>query len=606
MTRRLLVAATLVVAFAWVAPSAGAHAVLVRSQPADTASLDGAPRHVALRFSEAISTRFGLVRLLDGRGHVVAGTRLRPGDGSRALVLDLPRLHRGTYEVTWEVLAQDDGHITGGAIVFGVGVPAGTAPRRAPDASPSTLEAGLRWLDFALYALVVGGLVVSLLLLREKSASRVSGGQPPAAEGRVLAGSRWSAGAALALGGVLLVRQAVALPSEATLADTIGRLLGTRWGVLWLAREILFAVLVAAVVALRGRVGAKPRTPTVAYVTAGCAAAALAVIRALGGHGAAVAAPGAHVAADAVHVLAAAVWMGGVAAFAFALWPSGAMSRGQALAAARACRRPFAWVAGLSVAVVGATGFYSAGAQVASVDALLTTGYGQELVAKSALVVVAGALGLANARLLRRGSRRAVRIMLAEGAVGLGILLAAAEMTATSPPRGPEFDAPRPVRAPALAGRVDDVLVSATARPNRPGTNVFTVLAVSSRRPPPAAIDRVTLLVSGPDAERARRAVPLASLGRGRWSGGMRVGEPGSWRMTVEIRRGGQRLTSSALRWTVAPADTARPVSVSARRLAPLLDRAAILIALALAAGAVALAIGRLRRPIDPLRREAT
>jgi hypothetical protein len=112
-------------------------------------------------------------------------------------------------------------------------------------------------------------------------------------------------------------------------------------------------------------------------------------------------------------------------------------------------------------------------------------------------------------------------------------------------------------------------------------------------------------MLTGPDAERTARAVPLAALGSGRWSGGMRLAEAGDWRMTVVVTRGGQRLTST-LPWTVAPPDTARPVTVSARRLAPLLDRAAALIALALAAGAVALAAGRLRRPIDPLRREAT
>jgi copper transport protein len=603
MTRRLLIASTIIAAFALTPAAAGAHAVLTSSEPADAVALDGAPRRVVLRFSEAISTRFQLVRLIDGRGHVVPGTRLRAGDGPRSLVLDVPRVARGTYEVTWQVLAQDDGHVTGGAIVFGVGVPAGAAPRPAPEAAPSTLEAGLRWLDFALYALVVGGLAVSLLLLRGKSASRVPGRPPPVAEGRVLAGAAWSAGAALVVGVLLLVRQAAALPTDGSLLESIGGLLGARWGVLWLVREGLLAVVVLGALALRA--ARTTRTARAAYAVAAGAAVGLALVRALGGHGAAVAAPSAHVAADAVHVLAAAVWMGGVVAFAVALWPSGRMPRCEALAMARACRRPFAWIAGISVAIVGATGLYAAGAQVASVDALLTTGYGQELIAKTALVVVAGALGLANARLLRRGSRRAARVMLAEGAVGLGILLAAAEMTATSPPRGPEFAAPRPVRAPALAARADDVLVSATARPNRPGTNVVTVLAVSSRRPPPAAIDGVTLLVAGPDAERAQRAVALAPLGAGRWSGGVRLDEPGRWRMTLAIRRGGRRLTTT-LPWTVAPPDATRPVRVSARRLAPLLDRAAALIALALAAGAVALAIGRLRRPIDPLRREAT
>jgi hypothetical protein len=75
--------------------------------------------------------------------------------------------------------------------------------------------------------------------------------------------------------------------------------------------------------------------------------------------------------------------------------------------------------------------------------------------------------------------------------------------------------------------------------------------------------------------------------------------------MTVVLLRGGRRLTT-ALRWSVAPPDAARPVTVSARRLAPILDRAAALILLALAAGLVTRGASLLRKPIDPLRREAT
>ena len=605
MGRRIVVAAAVLVLFAYASAGADAHAVLVSSQPADAASLADAPRQVTLRFSEEISTRFRLLSLLDGRGRVVSGTRLRGGADARTLLLEVPRLRRGTYEVTWEVLAQADGHVTGGAIVFGAGVPAGAAPREAPDAGPPALEAGLRWLDFALYAFVVGGLTMSLLLLRGKSASRVSGGRPPAAVRRVLVVACWSAALALAVGGALLFRQAQGLPAASGQGGAIGRLLDTRWGVLWLAREALLTGIVLAVLVLRRRAGATRATATAGFAAAGAMVAALAAVRALGGHGAAVTEPGAHVVADAVHVLAAGLWIGSVAAFAVALWPAGRVPRADALALARACRRPFAWVAGVSVAVTVATGLYAAGAQVASVDALLTTGYGRALLTKSALVVAAGALGLGNALLLHRRPRHAARLILVEGAVGLGILLAAAEMTATPPPRGPEFDAPRAARAPALAGHVGDVLVSATARPNRPGTNVFSVRAVSSRRPPPAAIEGITLLLSGPAADRGPRALPLVGLGAGRWSGGARLDEPGDWRMTVAIRRDGERLTTG-LRWAVAPPDTARPVTVSARRLAPLLDRAAALILLSLAAGAVALVVPRLRRPIDPLRREAT
>jgi copper transport protein len=176
------------------------------------------------------------------------------------------------------------------------------------------------------------------------------------------------------------------------------------------------------------------------------------------------------------------------------------------------------------------------------------------------------------------------------------VLIAAAQLTASSPPRGPQFAAPRRVLAPTLVRQVDDVLVTVTPRPNRPGANVVTVLAVSSRRPPPAPIDAVTLSIGG------RPPVALHALAPGRWSGGADLVRPGRSRMTILVRRGRRRLWGS-LPWTIAPADAARPVVVSARRLAPTANAAGLLVALAAAAGGLAIALATARRRSRPSRR---
>src|ERR1700752_3285123 len=120
MPRRGLLAAVLISAFAALAPDASAHAVLARSDPAGGSALARAPHSIRLRFSEAISPRFRVVRLIDGRGRTLRGFRVPPS-GSRELVVSVPRLPGGPYQVTWEVLADADGHVTGGALVFGVG-----------------------------------------------------------------------------------------------------------------------------------------------------------------------------------------------------------------------------------------------------------------------------------------------------------------------------------------------------------------------------------------------------------------------------------------------------------------------------------------------------
>ena len=159
----------------------------------------------------------------------------------------------------------------------------------------------------------------------------------------------------------------------------------------------------------------------------------------------------------------------------------------------------------------------------------------------------AGLIGLANLVLLLRvgpsSSGRVSRLMVLEVAFGLGALLAAAEMTASPPPRGPEFGAPRPVHAPVLARQVQDVLVSATARPNRVGTNVFTVSTTDTRRVYGAPIRRVSLVIR-PQAGGPARTVPLSATGTGRWTGGAPLSSAGGWRMSVRVDRPGGSLVA--------------------------------------------------------------
>ena len=585
MPRRGLLLSVLASAFAGLAPSASAHAVLVRSEPADGSALARAPREIALRFSEDMSPRFRVVHLVDARGRAVAGVRVR-GDGSRGLALTVPRLPRGAYQLTWEVLAEDDGHVTGGALVFGVAARAPPSPPGAPGAAPAPFEAALRWVDLVLLLGLIGGLSMAGVLARAEATpgARI-------ARRRLLSMAAVAAAGGLVLGVPLLMRQIGRL--HAVAPDTsLAEVLRTRWGALWNARELLLAALLATVLWLRGR----PSGHRLPLFAAACLLAALAVVRGLAGHAAAESRPALAVAVATVHVLAAGIWMGGVAAFGLALAAAGPNAR----ALARACRRPFARVAGVGLAALAVTGLIEAGAQVASVDALLTTDYGRTLITKCALVTGAVALGLGNAVLLRDG--RLPRLLRAEIAVGLGVVLAAAVLSASPPAKGPEFGAPRPVTAPTLTGRAEDLVVTATARPNRPGTNVFAVAATSARRPAPAPIGRLELRLA--HAGEPARTVVLRRQGPGRYLGGAELDGDGRWRMTALISRGGRRLRVP-FAWSVSGPDPARPVVYSAQPLAPLVDGAAALLLLALAAAALTAAARRVAAIIPPLGKEA-
>jgi hypothetical protein len=106
----------------------------------------------------------------------------------------------------------------------------------------------------------------------------------------------------------------------------------------------------------------------------------------------------------------------------------------------------------------------------------------------------------------------------------------------------------------------------------------------------------VTLGIGG------RRPVALRAFAPGRWSGGADLSRRGRSRMTILLRRGGRRLSAS-LPWTVAPVDPARPVVVSARRLAPLTDLAALVLMLGCAGGGLGLALAAGWRRSRPRRR---
>jgi copper transport protein len=596
MARRGLLLAVLVASFAALAPDAGAHAVLARARPADGSTLTRAPREIRLQFSEAISPRYRIVRVVDGRGRTVRGARVRP-DGSHGLRVALPELPRGPYQLSWEVLAEDDGHVTGGAMAFGVGAtPGGARKLRAAGAAPAPAEAWLRWLDLGLLVGLIGALTMSALL----AGVRGRGGEA-ARRCLFVAGTATAAGG-LVFGLVLLARQVERMQATVAPGSGVADVLGTRWGALWNARELLLAGLVALALWARtsaGGAAARPRPR--AGLFAAALVVALVVVRALAGHAAGATHRPLAVAVDAAHVLAAGAWVGGVAAFGLAL----AAARGEAGALARACRRPFARVAGVSLAVLAVTGLLAAGAQIASVDALLTTDYGRTLIVKSALVAGVAALGLGNALLLRRG--QLPRLLPVEVAAGAAVLVAAAVLTASPPAKGPEFAAPRPAVVPTLASQTGDLLVTATARPNRAGPNVITVHAISSRRPPPAPVERAELRLA--PAGGAWRTVTLTPQAPGRFGGGAELDADGRWRMTVAIWRAGRRI-EVPFDWAVAPPDPARPVTYSARPLAPLLDRAAAVIVLLLGVAALMAAVRRLRWSraralIEPFGKEA-
>lgn len=554
------------------AGSASAHALLIRAEPADGMPLSKAPSEIRLWFSEAVSSRFRSAELLRPDGGQVAGVRVQSGASSNSVTVKLPQLQRGTYALVWRVLAEDDGHTTSGTLAFGIGTAAHPTGPAVDTPLPAASDVVLRWVRFALVAQLLGGLAFVAVLARARAQVRPE--LAALVRRRVLVATAGAGAVALAaqLVGLGLQASSLAEAGSGSLPATAWDIVyGTRWGTLWLAQSglLLLLTLVAFRLLRRGI----EHVPASAIVLG----ASLATAEALSSHASALAEARLPMAVDTVHLLGAAVWIGTISALAIAVWPARGATRREALTLAIAIRRPLAAVASVSAFAVAVSGLYSAGREVASVDALLTTFYGRTLIAKSGVVVVALALGAVNFFLLRLIARGRLRrfpwqAIVAEAFAGALVLLAAGVLTASAPARGAQFAPPRPVVSQTIARQVGDLVVTATVRPNRPGTNVVELVAVSTQRPAPGPIESVRL-----DLGKGTTPLPLHRLrGRG-WFATVSLDRSGTTRATLLIGRSSRELVAP-LRWNVEPADPARPVVYSDRSIASIVDPAALVI----------------------------
>lgn len=608
-----------------------AHASLVRSDPADNSILANPPKEIRLWFSEAISPEFSTVDILDisGRRIKPTGIRIDPTEPD-LMVVTLPRLSPGLYSVRWKVLSKTDGHFTQGPIVFGVGqgvdMDAAATISTGAEILPPLPEVLLRWLNFGLIMSLVGAVAVAYIVLNPRHARPDTRPLLRVARSRVLGWARWCALLGLPVGlGFLAWQVAIllnTLPENALWLGVSWQLLArTRWGMLWLARQGIFLAL-AGTLAWQLRPGRlnRPARAGLPYLLAGLLVPALVLVQALGGHAAGLTGHTAlAVVTDALHLLAAGLWVGGLLGLAAGLLPLLRQSRTDFAALARAGWQPFSRFAAFSVAVVIATGLYNTGRQVASVDALLVTLYGRALLVKVGLVLGVGLVGLTNAmllhprlaaplaRLLKRPAgwtplslKRLPALVMAEVSVGLLVVLATGLITASPQANGPEFGPGLANLPTSLSKTAGDMVVTFSAKPNRPGQNLFSIRAVSTRRPPPAAVMRVIVRLSSLDEDIGRISVDALEVEPGLYQvGGNYFSQAGRWDVQVVIRRRGIEDSAARFEWVVPPAAETRTGIISSEPVEPVLTLAAALMLLAIPA--VLVAIRRRRSRVKTL-----
>ncbi|HEY3141205.1 MAG TPA: copper resistance protein CopC, partial [Acidimicrobiales bacterium] len=413
------------------APAAQAHTFLVRTVPAQGERLDSPRQEVSLEFTEPFAT-VGARLTLEVDGHteslVAQGTQ-----GGRVLRADLDSRRHGVYVVAWEVVAED-GHQSAGEFAFGVGAGTGDIPTaRKASPTPEPLRVVMGWVFFVGLALAAGSLATDCA---RAAPFRLNSYRSGLVVAEVAALVAW----ADALVSDEPVRQRVLLATTAAglaVALALGRLT-RRW-------PTALALGVAAS----------------AWSARGHGAVANGVVGWV---------------LDEIHLVAGAVWVGALVSLAVELRREGPDADKLSIA------RRYARLAAVLVVILAAAGVGSAFLLIDRLSDSWQTGYGQTLLVKAGLLVVALALAAAGRHALSRHRIARLRWTTPVEALALvGVLAAAAVLTKIAPPRsatpvaGASLLGPPPIAGPVVrdAGLAGNLTVSVTAGADQLRVEVF-------------------------------------------------------------------------------------------------------------------------------------
>ncbi len=601
---RILTAAALAIVASILFTSVGfAHANLLRSDPADGSTLEKSPKEISIWFDEPISDRFSSVKLfdVDSKPIEVTGIRTDVTDPTH-LIVTIPELSPGVYSVLWKILSEVDGHYNQGLLVFGVGegVDLGSASVAPVEGSgPSVPEVLFRWLNLLMLSGLIGGVAMIQLVIKPASWEARYSARPLSifkiASREVMKFAAWCAGGGILVGFGILFWQASTLsanlPEGASFLSAIEQtLIQTQWGTVWIARQVSFLCAGGGIFYLLRGVssGKSDRNSTWSqwvWILVFASSLALIIAQALSSHAAGLTIGNTVLAvvSHGLHVMGAALWIGGMLSLGAVLLPLVRDHREEVGYLVKLGWRPFSKVAGFSVGILMATGLYNSGRQVASLDALLTTLYGQALLVKLGLLLVIGYFGFFNTSLLHPSLSNLVkkvwgnssgwtplmvnqlpRLVITKGGLSILVLLVTGLVTAAPSPRSSTFTVDPEDVPSALSQNVEDLVITLGAKPNRPGQNVFSVFAASTRRPPPVEISRVILRFTNLDQDIGRESITLEEVGRDRYLlGGNYLRLAGNWQVDVVVRRMGMEDSVARFNWVVAPPGETRPVVVS-------------------------------------------
>lgn len=535
-----------------------AHAAFLRSDPAPGSLQQSSPERVRIWFSEPIEAAADPVVITDPAGaRVDTDARVAPDDRT-ALEAHIRSVAQGTYAVRWNVVSED-GHPIGGRFRFSVGTVSLSASARAADAETEE-ERGIlgaaiaRWLHLIGATIALGALAL-LVILPEA--------MPDEVRRRLLSTSLFGAVVLLLASPAMLLAQTVAAQGSLS-PQSIAGVLDGRWGSFWLTRFTATCVLLAAVWLARAHAISLPFPRRRGWIFIGLLAGlALLVFTSANGHAIATQPVGLTMFVDVVHLSATAVWLGGLFALMFAVFPG--LSR--TIADRRVAHlgelvSRFSMVAFVCVEVLLVTGLYQTWAHVDTPAALVQTVYGRTLLIKLVLftlVLLPAALNLLIMRPrfeaergrtldIETGEHSLIgpftRMISIEALLGVAILAAAAALSAMPPARRPgtvpQPTLPMPVMMehaaaqPALLLSVPAgaITLTLTLDPARTGSNHALIEARDS-------LGQIIPLKSGrirataPHGSAATNSVSVLAPAGGALRATLGLDAPGSWQLEI-------------------------------------------------------------------------
>ena len=513
--------------------AASAHATLESSSPADGQSVLTSPSEIRITFSEAVTTISGGLSVLDADGKTVDVGNSEVV-GGRTLVAPISEtLSDGTYVATYRVLSAD-GHPVSGSLLFAVG--AGALDRSAQPSSSGDrlweIIGGISRFIMYLAALVAAGVAFFLAFIHDHAEDRWRI-VPFVRIGSILA-LLSAIGIVMSQAALLTGKGAGAITDSTVLRDVLNQNLG------W---SLALLMIGLAAVHLSTDIPKKVVSQSLAVY----GGLAVTVSFAVWGHATELSPTAISLAADAIHATAAALWLGGLVGLVMVLSVRTPETvRATAGIIGRFSRMAF-WsvialtIAGLTLTITGSD---------ASLNSILTTTWGQLVLAKIGLTLIVVLIAAWNRRTLvpsltsptENTDELAVRwatllrTIRAEAVLLVAVVALTAIVVNVPPARTAVVAKTDRVD---ITQRVDTGNVQLSVDPAIVGPNTVAVRYTDGTGQPINVANSMSIEFSQPSAglEPITRQVPASEPGVFVIQGN-ELSIPGTWTITIAVRTG--------------------------------------------------------------------